>query len=152
MEDFRDTAEPDRGIAMRVGIATPDDNSQIDLTAVVPATYSTGELAVALDKLMTAARSVRARQQIPVRRHKVRVTTEELNEKKIRLAGMDAELETARSISEMEISKLRAQSGELYEKAATEHIASGRQGPFEPRGATKGTLQRFTVAIAVKEG
>lgn len=146
------TGGPDRGIAMRVELSGGDDGSMIGLTAIRPETDTQIELMWTLDKLMGAAKAVRAKQQLPELRHELDGHREMLRENEVRLAELDAAFRTTTVQREQDRMKLQMKHQEIYENAAADHFASGRQGQFEPHGNIKTSLNRFASAMAQKEG
>ena len=146
------TSSPDRGIAMRVELSGGDDGSMIGLTAIRPETDTQIELMWTLDKLMGAAKAVRAKQQLPELRHERDGHREMLRENEVRLAELDAAFRTTTGQREQDRMKLQLKHQEIYEEGATEHFASGKRGTYEPQGNLKGKLNKFAAAMAQKEG
>jgi chromosome segregation ATPase len=137
---------PDRGIAMRIELAA-GEGGIIGLTAIRPETDTQIELTFCLDKLMGAARAVRAKQQLPEIRHELDGAKILLNENRVRLAEIDAAFREAMTQRQEERTKATARSQEIYEEAATAHFASGRQGEFKPQGHIQGSLTRLKGVI-----
>lgn len=148
---FEPGGPTDRGIAMRIGI-NAGEGGMIELTAVRPETDTQVELTFTLEKLMGAARAVRARQQLPELRHEYDGTRALLHENEVRLAEIDAAFRTMTAQREQDRMRLQTKHQEVYEAAAADHFAAGKRGEFEPLGHVKTDLNRFAAAVAQKEG
>lgn len=143
-------AEPDRGIAMRVGVSGGDDGTMIEMTAVLAAHAERPDIDFMLDKMMGAAQRQRAKRQLPALRHELDETQKVLDENREKLAGLIGAYEKSSAQRREHIERVRREYSDLYTGFAAGHEASGKRVKYEPRGAEKVALGNKTNDVAVK--
>jgi len=154
LTDWRKPEQPERGIALRVGVSAGDDGTQIEFTAIVPEHEAEFLLNPMLDRLVAAGKRQRAKAQLPELRHDRDGTAEMLRENQERLVALDEEFRVVTDSREGEVLKARNQLDELHLQFQQEWNDSGRRGKYDPRGEQKtklGLVQSFVTGKTTEQ-